>query len=161
MTVLAEMEEASQSPAVLAIESANGSGTLTTHIHVARPGAEASVSTLLGAGQRPPSWVQRLILEDIPARDEYGLLGLDALVRFARACLALPERTPKPYYGVGDDATIGVEWDLGRYHLELQVGNNSAVDTIVLEVDGGEVSELPLAGNIYVLAWIMAMIISR
>jgi len=92
-------------------------------------------------------------------KDDYGLISLDALARFAQVCTTLPHQTPKPYYGVGDDATIGAEWDLGRYHVEIQVGNNPAVDSIVLEVDRGEPKELPLEGNMPILAALMSSIL--
>ncbi len=158
MTLL-ESEGIAPNSTEAAIASANGSGTLPKQIRISLPGPDASVSTLLGRGQRPPTWVQRLVQEEIPTKDDYGLIGLDALARFAQACSTLPYRTPKPYYGVGDDATIGAEWDLGRFHVEIQVGNNPAVDSIVFEVDRGEPRELPLEGNIPLLAGLMSRIL--
>jgi hypothetical protein len=61
---------------------------------------------------------------------------------------------------VGDDATLGAEWDIGPFHVEIQVGNNPAVDSIVFEVEGGEVSELPLEGNMSTFAVVMSEIMS-
>jgi len=159
VTLLAESERTAPNSTDAAIASANGSGTLPKQIRISRPGPDASVSTLLGRGQHPPTWVERLVLEEIPMKDDYGLISLDALARFAQVCTTLPHQTPKPYYGVGDDATIGAEWDLGRYHVEIQVGNNPAVDSIVLEVDRGEPKELPLEGNMPILAALMSSIL--
>jgi hypothetical protein len=161
VTLLAESEQTAPNSTDAAIASANGSGTLPKQrqIRISRPGPDASVSTLLGRGQRPPAWVERLVLEEVPTKDDYGLISLDALARFAQACSTLPNQTPKPYYGVGDDATIGVEWDLGRFHVEIQVGNNPAVDSIVFEVDKGEPEELPLQGNVPILAALMSRIL--
>ncbi|MGH3788354.1 MAG: hypothetical protein ACRDRG_17820 [Pseudonocardiaceae bacterium] len=107
----------------------------------------------------PPKWVERLVREEIPAQDDYGLLKLETLVRFAQVCSLLPQQTPKPLFGVGDDATIGAEWDLGRFHLEIQVGNKSELDSIVFEEDGGAPRELPLEGNVGTLVIVMAAII--
>jgi len=86
-------------------------------------------------------------------------MRLDALVRFARACAELPFRTPKPRFNVGDDATIGAEWDIGRYHVEIQVGNDISVDSIVFEVDKGDPDEIPLAGNVPFLTEIMSIVL--
>ena len=156
--LFAESEWPAQNSTDAAIASANGSRTL--QIQISRPGPDVSVSTLLSGGLRPPAWVERLVLEEIPARDDYGLIKLDTLARFARVCSALPSRTPKPYYNVGDDATVGVEWDLGRFHLEIQVGNDPAVDAIVYEVDEGEPEELPLEGNVGILTFLMSKIVN-
>jgi hypothetical protein len=158
--LLAQGYRPAQSPTEAAIASANGSGTLPKEIRIAIPGPDAAVSTLLSRGQRPPAWLQRLILEEIPAKDDYGLLTLDALIRFARTCALFPDSLPKPYYGVGDDATIGAEWDLGRYHVEIQVGVDPAVDSILFEVDGGQPEEFPLEGNVRVLAEAMSRILA-
>jgi len=160
VTLFAGSERTAQNSTDVAIASADGSRTLPRQIRISRPGPDASVSTILSDGQRPPAWVERLVLEEIPARDDRGLIKLDALVRFARVCSVLPSRTPKPYYGVGDDATIGVEWDLGRFHLEIQVGNDPAVDAIVYEVDEGEPEELPLEGNVGILTFLMSRIVN-
>jgi hypothetical protein len=159
MSLLAESEQTAPTSADAAIASANGSGTLLRRIRISRPGPDASVSTLLSPGQHPPIWVERLVQEEIPAEDDYGLISLDARARFARACSRLPDRTPKPYYGVGDDATIGAEWDLGRFHVEIQVGTNPTVDSIVFEVDEGEPIELPLEGNVGIFAALMSRIL--
>jgi hypothetical protein len=160
VTLLAESERTTPNSTDVAIASANGSGTLPKQIRISRPGPDASVSTLVGRGERPPAWVERLVLEEIPTKDDYGLISLETLARFAQACSTLPDRTPKPYYGVGDDATIGAEWDLGRFHVEIQVGNNSAVDSIVFEVDEGEPKELPLEGNVRTLSALMSRLLS-
>ncbi|MCA1604439.1 MAG: hypothetical protein LC775_02930 [Acidobacteria bacterium] len=161
MTLSAEAGRTPLNAQDVALAAANGSGTLTRQIRVSRPGPDASISTLLSGGeQRPPAWVEKLVQEELPSADDLGHIKLDTLVRFARACAVLPARTPKPYFNVGDDATIGAEWDLGRYHVEIQVGNNSAVDSIVLEVDKGEPDEIPLAGNLGVLASIMSQIVN-
>ena len=160
MTVLAESEPIAPNSTDAAIDSANGSGTLPTQIRRSRPGPDASVSTLLSCRHHPPAWLERLVLEEIPTKDDYGLIRLDTLARFARICSTLPNWTPKPYYGVGDDATIGAEWDLGRFHVEIQVGNNPVVDSIVFEVDKGEPEELPLEGNVRILAALMSRILS-
>jgi len=159
VTLLAESERIAPNSTDAAIASANGSGTLTKQIRISRPGPDASVSTLLNRGQRPPAWVEELVLEEIPRKDDYGLIGLDTLARFAQICSTLPHHTPKPYYGVGDDATIGAEWDLGRFHVEIQVGNNPAMNSIVFEIDGGEPEELPLEGNVRLLAALMSRIL--
>jgi hypothetical protein len=158
---LAESEQTAPNSTDAAIASANGSGTLLDpkQIRISRPGPDASVSTLLGPEQHPPAWVERLVLEEIPTKDDYGLIRLETLVRFAQACSALPNRTPKPYYGVGDDATIGAEWDIGRYHVGIQVGNDPAVDSIVFEIDRGEPEESSLEGNVEVLAALMSSIL--
>jgi hypothetical protein len=155
---LAELEPTAPSSTDAAIASANGSGTLLDpkHIRISRPGPDASVSTLLGSEQHPPAWVEQLVLEEIPAKDDYGLIRVETLVRFAQACSALPHQTPKPYYSVGDDATIGAEWDLGRFHIGIQVGNDPAVDSIIFEVDRGEPEE---SGNIEILPALMASIL--
>lgn len=160
MTLIAENEQTAQNSTDAAIASANGSRTLPKQIRISRPGPDASVSTILHGGQAAPTWVQRLVLEEIPARDDFGLIELDTMVRFAQACSALPNRTPKPYYGVGDDATIGVEWDIGRFHVELQVGNDPTMDAIVYEVDEGEPEELPLEGNVGILTLLMSRIVN-
>jgi hypothetical protein len=60
---------------------------------------------------------------------------------------------------VGDDATLGAEWDIGRFHIEFQVGNDPEVDAIIFEVDGGDINELPLGGNARLLSIIMAQIV--
>lgn len=145
---LAEFEEIAPNSTDVAIASANGSGTLLDpkQIRISRPGPDASISTLLRPEQHPPAWVERLVREEIPAKDDYGLIKLEALVRFAQACSALPNQTPKPYLGVGDDATIGAEWDIGRYHIGIQVGNDPAVDSIIFEVDRGEPEESDSVG---------------
>lgn len=159
MTILAEPVRAPLNAQEAALAAANGSGTLTRHIRVSRPGPDASISTLLESGIRPPAWVGKLVLEEIPRVDELGLMRLDALVRFARACAELPFRTPKPRFNVGDDATIGAEWDIGRYHVEIQVGNDSSVDSIVFEVDKGDPDEIPLAGNVPFLTEILSIVL--
>ena len=46
----------------------------------------------------------------------------------------LPESTPAPFVGVGDDATVGLEWDINHGHVELQVGNDPVVDSGIVEV---------------------------
>jgi hypothetical protein len=158
--VLAQGYRRAQSQTEAAIASANGSGTLPKEIRIATPGPDAAVSTLLSRGQRPPAWLQSLVSEEVPAKDDYGLLNHDALIRFAQTCALLPDSLPKPYYGVGDDATIGVEWDLGRYHIEIQVGVDPAVDSILFEVDGGEPQEFPLEGNERVLAEVLSKILA-
>ncbi|MDQ4032247.1 MAG: hypothetical protein M3332_08255 [Actinomycetota bacterium] len=141
--------------------AANGSGTLARQVRVVSPlGPDASVSTLLTRGERPPAWLQRLVLEDLPTADELGIIHTDTLVRFARACAVLPARTPKPYFNIGDDATIGAEWDLDPFHVEIQVGNNAAVDSILLEADDRDPKEIPLAENLGVLALIMSNIVA-
>ncbi len=160
MTILAEAGPAPRSAQDVGLAAANGSGTLTRQVRVSRPGPDASVSSLLAGGERPPAWLQRLVLEDVPAADDLGIIHTDTLVRFARTCAVLPARTPKPYLNVGDDATVGAEWDLGRFHIELQVGNNAVVDSILLEIDGGEPEEIPLAGNLGVLALVMSKIVA-
>jgi hypothetical protein len=157
---LAETEQSAPNSTDAAIASANGSSTLPKQVRISRPGPDASVGTLLGPGQHPPAWLERMVQEEIPAKDDYGSIEVDTLVRFAQVCSALPNRTPKPYYGVGDDATIGVEWDLGRFHVEIQVGNNPAVDSIVFEIDRGEPEEAPLKGNVGTLAALMSRILS-
>lgn len=156
MTAKTSVEATVSSSQTDAIASANGSGTVARYIQVSRPGPDASVSTLLAAGRVPPSWVERVVTEEVPAKDELSLIRTETLVRFARTCLALPSRTPKPYVGVGDDATIGAEWDLGRYHVEFQVGNNADVDSIIVEIGGGEPDEIPLDGNVGVLIAVMS-----
>lgn len=159
MTLPVESERTERNSTDSAIASANGSRTLPKQIRISKPGPDASVSTLLN-GQQPPVWVERLVLEEIPARDDYCLLTLETLVRFARVCSALPRQTPKPFYGVGDDATIGAEWDLGRFHVEIQVGNKSEMDAIVFEIDdGSEPKELPLEGNVGALVVLMSRIL--
>jgi hypothetical protein len=155
---LAESEPTALNSTDAAIASANGSGTLLDpkHIRISRPGPDASVSTLLGPEQHPPAWVEQLVLEEIPANDDYGLIWLETLVRFAQVCSALPEQTPKPYCGVGDDATISAEWDLGRYHIGIQVGNDPTVDSIILEVDREEPEE---SSNVGILPALMLSIL--
>lgn len=158
MTLLAESDRTELNSTDSAIASADGSRTLPRQIRISRPGPDASVSSLLHS-QRPPGWVQRLVLEEIPAQDDYGLLKLETLVRFAQVCSLLPQQTPKPFFGVGDDATIGAEWDLGRFHVEIQIGNKPELDAIVFEVDEGEPEELPLEGNVGTLAIVMSRIV--
>lgn len=160
VTILADTRHVTLGPGSRALAAANGSGTLPHGIRVSRPGLDASVSTLLSSNRQPPAWLEKLVQDDIPRTDDLGVITLETLVRFARVCSALPAHTPKPYYGVGDDATIGVEWDLGRFHIEIQVGNNPAVDAILFEVAEGEPNELPLEGNIGALAVIMARIVN-
>jgi hypothetical protein len=160
VTILAETELAGPNSTDAAIASANGSGTLPQQIRiVSRVGSDASVSTLLSHGQHPPAWVGRLVQEGIPEKDDYGLIQLDTRIRFAQVCSALPPQTPEPYYGVGDDGTIGAEWDLGRFHVGIQVGNNPAVDSMILEVDRGEPDELPLEGGVQIFAAVMSRIL--
>lgn len=155
---LAEFEGIAPNSTDVAIASANGSGTLLDpkQIRISRPGPDASVSTLLRPEQHPPAWVERLVREEIPAKDDYGLIKLETLVRFAQACSALPDRTPKPYYGVGDDATIGAEWDIGQFHVGIQVGNDPALDSIIFEVDRGEPEE---SDNVGILPALMLSIL--
>jgi len=155
---LAEFEGIAPNSTDVAIASANGSGTLLDpkQIRISRPGPDASVSTLLIPEQHPPAWVERLVREEIPAKDDYGLIKLETLVRFAQACSALPDRTPKPYYGVGDDATIGAEWDIGQFHVGIQVGNDPALDSIIFEVDRGEPEE---SDNVGILPDLMLSIL--
>ncbi|MGH3569456.1 MAG: hypothetical protein ACRDRH_26255 [Pseudonocardia sp.] len=109
---------------------------------------------------RPPLWIEHVVRYELPARDEFGLIHLETLVRFAQTCSALPALTPRPFVDVGDDATLGAEWDIGLFHVEIQVGNNPDVDSIVFEVNGGEASEIPLAGNVRALAAVMSRILS-
>lgn len=104
----------------------------------------------------PPAWVEQLVREEIPAKDDHGLIRVETRVRFAQTCSALPNQTPKPYFGVGDDATIGAEWDIGRYHIGIQVGNNPAVDSIIFEVDRGEPEE---SDNVGILPALMLSIL--
>ncbi len=143
-----------------AIAAAEGSGTVARSVRVTRTGQDESVSTLVGGLARPPLWIEQVVQDELPARDEFGLIHLETLVRFAQACSVLPTLTPKPFVDVGDDATLGAEWDIGPFHVEIQVGNNPAVDSIVFEVDGGEVSELPLEGNLGTFAAVMSKIMS-
>jgi hypothetical protein len=160
VTLLAETELAGPNSTDAAIASANGAGTLPQQIRiVSRVGPDASVSTLLSRGQHPPAWIERLVQEEIPAKDDYGLIELGTRIRFAQVCSALPHRTPAPYYGVGDDGTIGAEWDLGRFHIGIQVGNNPAVDSMILEVDRGEPEELPLEGGVRIFVALMSRIL--
>lgn len=143
-----------------AIAAAEGSGTVAHRVRVTRTGQDESVSTLAGGLARPPLWIEQVVQEELPARDEFGLIHLETLVRFALACSVLPTLTPKPFVDVGDDATLGAEWDIGPFHLEIQVGNNPTVDSIVFEVGDGEVSELPLEGNLGTFAAVMSKIMS-
>lgn len=147
-----------------AFASAEGSGTVVRSIRVAPTSQDESVSTLVEMqvqAAMPPAWIEELFQQQIPSKDEHGLIQLQALIRFARACSVLPAATPWPFVDVGDDATIGAEWDLGPFHLELQVGNNSDVDSIVFEVDGGALTEIPLKGNLRTLAAVMAQILKH
>jgi hypothetical protein len=155
---LAEFEEIAPNSTDVAIASANGSGTLLDprQIRISRPGPHASVSTLLGPEQYPPAWVGPLVREGIPAKDDYGLIRLETLVRFAQACSALPNQTPEPYYGVGDDGTIGAEWDIGQFHIGIQIGNDPTVDSIIFEVDRGEPEE---SDNVGILPALMLSIL--
>lgn len=104
--------------------------------------------------------MQRLILQDIPAADELGIITVDALVRFARACAVLPQQTPKPFFNIGDDETIGAEWDLAPFHIEIQVGNDDSDDAILFEIADEEPVEIPLGKNLVALAAVMKNIIS-
>lgn len=142
-----------------AIASAEGSGTVIRSVRVTQTGQDESVSTLVGSVARPPSWIEDIVQYELPARDDHGLINLETLVRFAQACAVLPTSTPRPFVDVGDDATIGAEWDIGPFHVEIQLGNDSAVDGIVFEIDRGEAHELPLQGNKNVLARIMSRIV--
>lgn len=160
MTIISDHGHVPQNAGDSALAAANGSGTLPHGIRVSRPGPDASASTLLSGSHKPPAWLKKLIQEDLPRVDDLGIIKLETLVRFARVCSALPARTPKPYYDVGDDATIGAEWDLGRFHIEIQVGNNPSVDSILFEVDEGEPNEFPLEGNLGVLSVIMARVVN-
>ncbi len=143
-----------------ALATAGGSGTVARQIRVIEAGPDALVSTILSETAQPPAWVERTIQYEVPARDEAGRLKLDTLVRFAQVCGELPARTPKPYIGVGDDATLSAEWDIGRFHVAFQVGNDVTDDSIIFEVDGGEIEELPLTGNVRLLAVIMSQIVA-
>lgn len=147
----------------VAFASAEGSGTVVRSIRVTPTSQDDSVSTLVEMqvqAAMPPAWIEELVQQQIPAKDEHGLIQLQTLVRFARACSALPAATPRPFVDVGDDATVGAEWDLGPFHLEVQVGNNSDVDSIVFEVDGGDITEIPLNGNLGTLAAVMTQIVN-
>lgn len=144
--------------------SAEGSGTVVRSIRVTPTSQDDSVSTLVETqvqASTPPTWIEDLVQQRIPSKDEHGLIHLQTLIRFARACSVLPAATPKPFVDVGDDATVGAEWDLGVFHLEIQVGNNSDVDSIVFEADGGDINEIPLSGNLGTLAAVMTQILKR
>jgi hypothetical protein len=160
VTTLVQSTVQSRSRREAAIAAAGGSGTVARSVRVTRTGQDESVSTLVGGLARPPLWIEQVIQEELPTRDEFGLIHLETLVRFALACSFLPTLTPKPFVDVGDDATLGAEWDIGPFHVEIQVGNNPAVDSLVFEVEGGEVSELPLEGNISTFVMVMSEITS-
>lgn len=147
-------------PREAAFAAATGSGTVGRSVRVTHTGQDESVSTLVGGVAGPPLWIEHVVQYELPARDEFGLIHLETLVRFAQTCSALPTLTPRPFVDVGDDATLGAAWDIGPFHVEIQVGNNRDLDSIVFEVDGGEVSEIPLAGNDHTLAAVMSRILS-
>ncbi len=160
MTVPVKSSVRTLSPREAAFAAATGSGTVGRSVRVTRTGQDESVSTLVGGVTGPPLWIEHVVQYELPARDEFGLIHLETLVRFAQTCSALPALTPRPFVDVGDDATLGAEWDIGPFHVEIQVGNNRDLDSIVFEVDGGEVSEIPLAGNDRALAAVMSRILS-
>jgi hypothetical protein len=141
---------------------ANGSGTVTRGIRITDPGSDASVTAMLGDPSTPPRWLPSLLQTELPARDEHGLLKFDALIKFANACAALPIRTPKPFFTVGDDATISAEWDIGEVNVTIQVGNHADEDWLYVEDRGREIGEIPLtAQNVKVFLSIMRSILSR
>jgi hypothetical protein len=147
-----------------AIAAAEGSGTVIRSIRVTPTGQDESVSTLVEMqtqASMPPAWIEEVVQQQIPAKDEHGLIRLETLIRFARACSVLPSTTPRPFIDVGDDSTIGAECDLGPFHLEIQVGNNPDVDSIVFEVDEGDISEIPLQGNLRPLSALMTQIVKH
>ena len=160
MTTPVHSTAQSRSRCEAAIAAAGGSGTVTHSVRVTRTGQDESVSTLVGGPARPPLWIEQVVQEELPTRDVFGLIHLETLVRFVQACAVLPTLTPKPFVDVGDDATVGAEWDIGPFHAEIQIGNNPAVDSIVFETEGGEVSELPLKGNMSTFAVVMSEIMS-
>lgn len=160
VTIIAQPLDHPRSRQEVAQAAATGSGTVTRSIRVTKPGKDASVTAMLEEPSSPPAWLPKLLQEDFPERDEHNIIGPSALIRFAQACAALPLQTPQPFFNVGDDATLGAEWDIGLCHIAIQVGNDPAVDALYVEVNDREIGEIPLNGNERVPASIMAQILA-
>jgi hypothetical protein len=120
--------------------------TVGRRIRVLNPDSSSSISTIL-SNRRPPRWIQN-VMTKIQERDVEGVLSDRTVIRLAEFLAAVPASIPQPYIAVGDDETVGVEWDFPRYHVELQFGNDRHADEGLLEaLDGSLSEEFTLEGN--------------
>lgn len=131
-----------------AFRTAAGSASVRRDIRLTSAGSwEGPITTLQSqhGPVRTPLWLAWLINEEVPRRDRSRLISSEAMRRLIRYCSSLPENTPRPFAGVGDDATVGLEWDFVHGHIEIQVGNNSEVDSGIVETDyDDQLVEFPL-----------------
>ncbi|MGH3623482.1 MAG: hypothetical protein ACRDQ5_17070 [Sciscionella sp.] len=133
----------------LPFESSFSSGALdsSASIHRTRAigaGLPRSISTTLAESSSPPPWLNR-ILDEVRLYDEDFILSPRTVQRLVAAIVQLPTKTARPEVGVGDDGTIGLEWDFNDVHLEIYVSNEPSEDELIVDVDGSpEIIEVPL-----------------
>jgi hypothetical protein len=62
-----------------------------------------------------------------------------------QALIQLPKRSAKPEVGVGDDGSVGLEWDFDDAHVEIYLSNDDDDDAFIVDTDAeDDVIEVPL-----------------
>ena len=121
--------------------------TVGRNLRVLDAGAVTSTMSTLSNRSMPPAWIGSVV-DEASKRDRDGLLAVRTLVKLAQFLVALPSNAPRPIVGVGDDETVGLEWDLTYHHLEVQVGNAADDDQLLIEDTAADESvELQMEGN--------------
>jgi hypothetical protein len=78
----------------------------------------ASVSTLTARGL-PPAWFASVTSQLLDMSVDADFVDEPALIRALRFLESLPEAMPEPFVAIGDDGSVGIEWEENAGHLYL------------------------------------------
>jgi len=120
---------------------------VSTTVHGIRSidvGAARETSTTLAGVSRPPVWLGD-VLNEVRRLDKDSALNPVTVRRMVQALIQLPKRSAKPEVGVGDDGSVGLEWDFDDAHVEIYLSNDDDDDAFIVDTDAeDDVIEVPL-----------------
>src|SRR5262249_19491 len=97
----------------------------------------SSVSTLLATGDRRPAWLPGVIAQLADMGESADFVDESALRRGVRFLAGLPEAMPEPFVAIGDDGSVGAEWEHAAGHLYVTF-SQAADEVYWCSADGQE-----------------------
>lgn len=80
---------------------------------------DSGASTLLVRDDRGPGWLSTVVAQLLDMGEGAGFVDERALRRGVEFLAQLPPAMPEPFVAIGDDGSVGVEWEYPAGHLYL------------------------------------------
>jgi hypothetical protein len=119
---------------------ASGATLLQTLRPLFRPRG-SSVSTLLAREDRRPAWLPGVIAQLESMGESAEFVDEPALRRSVQFLAGVPEAMPEPVVAIGDDGSVGAEWEYAAGHLYLTF-SQAADEVYWCSADGREWEDL-------------------